>query len=147
MILRVEGRDLEAIEWFQRSCAEFEKQPSPNVESVIEELQYQAVALARLNRAEEARAVEERIQLVRKSAPETPVLRHDAGTAVELTEGALFIELDRGMRSEPGTDEIVNVGSRLHEILSEQDLGEWQGYAHPRVFHPVLLRFERASDV
>ena len=128
MILRDEGRDLESLEWFQRALAEFEKQPSPNVENVIQELEHQAVALTRLNRREEARAVEERVQLVRKSAGDAPVFSHDSTTPIELAEGALLIELDRGMRSEPATDEISELGICLGEILKEESLGAWEGY-------------------
>jgi tetratricopeptide (TPR) repeat protein len=128
MILRDEGRDLESLEWFRRACAQFEKQPSPNVENVIDELEHEAVALTRLNRTEETRAVEEKIQLLRKSAAETPGMSHDANAPVELTDGALLIELDRGMRTEPTTDEIVELGLGLGDILKEQQLGEWQSF-------------------
>ncbi len=128
MILRDEGRDLESLEWFQRACAEFEKQPSPNVENVIQELEHQASALTRLDRREEAREVDERIQLLRKSAAAAPVFIHDATTPVELAEGALLIELDRGMRSEPTTDEIRELGRYLAEILKQERLGVWEGF-------------------
>jgi len=128
MVLRDEGRDLESLEWFQRACAEFEKQPSPNVENLIQELEHQAVALTRLDRREEARALEERIQLIRDSAAAAPVFNHDAAAPVELAEGALLIELDRGMRSEPTTDEIRELGRCLAEILKEERLGLWKGF-------------------
>ena len=128
MILRDEGRDLESLEWFQRALAEFEKQPSPNVENVIQELEHQAVALTRLNRKDEARALEERAQSFRKSAGDAPVFSHDSTTPIELAEGALLIELDRGMRSEPATDEIRELGRCLAEILKEEGLGAWEGF-------------------
>jgi tetratricopeptide (TPR) repeat protein len=128
MILRDEGRDLESLEWFRRACAEFEKQPSPNVENVIQELEHQAVALTRLNRTEDARALEERAQLFRKSTADAPALGHDGATPVELAEGALLIELDRGMRTEPTTDEIAELGICLGEILKEEGLGVWEGF-------------------
>jgi tetratricopeptide (TPR) repeat protein len=128
MILRDEGRDLESLEWFRRSCAEFEKQPSPNIENVIEELDHEAVALTRLNRTDEALAAKERIQLLRKSVADTPGISHDATAPVQLSEGALLIELDRGMRSEPTSDEILDMSLRLAEILKEQTLGAWEGY-------------------
>jgi tetratricopeptide (TPR) repeat protein len=128
MILRDEGRDLESLEWFRRACAQFEKHPSPNVENVIEELEHEAVALTRLRRMEESRAVEERIQLLRKSAAETPAMSHDANAPVELTEGALLIELDRGLRTDPTTDEIAELGIGLGEILKERQVGEWRGF-------------------
>jgi tetratricopeptide (TPR) repeat protein len=128
MILRDEGRHLESLEWFRRSSVEFEKQPSPNVENVMDELEHEAVALTRLSRTEEARAVEDRIQLLRKSTEETPAISLDASAPVELTDGALLIELDRGMRSEPTTDEISAMGLDVGEILKEERLGAWEGF-------------------
>jgi tetratricopeptide (TPR) repeat protein len=127
MILRDEGRDLESLEWFQRACDEFEKQPSPNVENVIQELEHQAVALTHLNRREEARAVEERVQSLHKSAADAPALRHDDTSPIELAEGALLIELDRGMRSE-STYELSELGTCIGEILKQEGLGVWEGY-------------------
>lgn len=127
MILRDEGRDLESIEWFRRASAEFEKQPSPNVEDLIEELEHEVVALTRLNRAEEARAVEERIKSLTKAAAETPSLSHDRDLPVELTEGALLIELDAGMRSATTEAEIATLGVCVDEVLQEKNLGHWQG--------------------
>jgi tetratricopeptide (TPR) repeat protein len=127
MILRDEGRDMESLEWFRGACAQFEKHPSPNLENVIEELEFEEAALTRLNRTDEARAVDERIKSVRKTAAEIPSISHDGDAPVELTEGALLIELDGGMRSESGEEEIAKLGSCLHEILKEQNLGDWQG--------------------
>jgi tetratricopeptide (TPR) repeat protein len=128
MILRDEGRDSESVEWFRRACAEFERHPSPNLENVIEELEHEATALTRLNRTDEALAVEEKIKSVRKTAAEIPSFSHDGDTPVKLTEGALLIELDGGIRSESSDTEIAKLGDCLHEILKEQNLGDWQGF-------------------
>jgi tetratricopeptide (TPR) repeat protein len=128
MILRDEGRDFESVEWFRRARAEFETQPSPNLENVIEELGHEAAALTRLNRTDEAHAVEERIKSVRKTAAEVPSVSHDGEAPVELTEGALLIELDVGMHSESTETDFAKLGSCLHEILKEQHLGDWQEF-------------------
>jgi hypothetical protein len=127
MILRDEGRHSESIEWFRRSCAEFENQPSPNFENVIEELEHLAAALTHVNRTDELRTVEEKIQLVRKTAAEIPSIRHDGDAPVELTEGALLIELDGGLRSGSDARDVAKLGICLRDILREQNLGQWQG--------------------
>jgi tetratricopeptide (TPR) repeat protein len=127
MILRDEGRDLESLEWFRRACAEFEKQPSPDFEDLIEDLEHEAVALTRLNRPDEARAVEEKIQSVRKTAAEIPSMGYDGDAPVELAEGALLIEIEGGLRNQSAEVEIATLGNCLGEILKEQDLGDWRG--------------------
>ena len=128
MILRDEGRDLESIEWFRQAYAELEKQPAPHFDYLIQELEHEAEALTRLNRTDEARAVEEKIQLVRKAASEIPSMRHTDDGPVKLSEGALLIEVEGGLRSESTTSDIVKLGICLNEILQEQNLGDWQGY-------------------
>ena len=76
----------------------FEKQPSPNLECVIQELEHEAAALRRLKRTEEALAAEERIKVLRKAADEIPSIRHDGDGPIKSTEGALLVELDGGLR-------------------------------------------------
>jgi tetratricopeptide (TPR) repeat protein len=46
LTLRDQGRDEEAVEWFRKSCAEHEKQPSPNLETVAEELKKRGGSVA-----------------------------------------------------------------------------------------------------
>jgi len=127
MILRDQGRDLESLEWFRRACAELERQPSPNLDFLLEELEHQSVALTRLSRTEEVRAIEERIESARKTAAETPAISQDGGTLSEIAVGALLIEVDCGLRSETTNGDIVKLGTCLDEILQEQNLGGWQG--------------------
>jgi tetratricopeptide (TPR) repeat protein len=124
LILRDEGRDAESIEWFRRARAAFEEHPTPNLENVIEELAHEENALARLNRIDEVRVVQERTRSVRAAAAETPLPSHDGDPPIPRFEGALFVELDRGIR-DPRYTEIVELGSRLYEILKEQCLGDW----------------------
>ena len=127
MILRDEGRVLESLEWFRRACHEFENQPSPNFGSVIEELEHLAAALTHLSRTEEVRVIEERIETIRITAAQIPSISHDDETPVELTEGALLIELDGGLRGGSTVSDIAQLGIILSEVLKEQNLGHWQG--------------------
>ena len=127
MILRDEGRVAESLEWFRRACDEFENQPSPNFASVIEELEHLAAALTLLNRKDEARIAEERIQAVRKTVAEIPSVSQDGEAPVERTEGALLIELDGGLRGDSTVSDIAALGFSLGDVLKEQNLGHWQG--------------------
>jgi tetratricopeptide (TPR) repeat protein len=127
MILRDEGRVLESLEWFRRACDEFENQPSPNFENVMEELQHLASALTLLDRKAEARATEERIREVRKAAAEIPSVGNDGEVPVKLTEGALLVELDGGLRGDSTVSDIAELGLCLSEVLKEQNLGQWHG--------------------
>ena len=129
LILRDEGRDAESVEWFRRACAEIEKQTSPNLAKVIEELEYEAAALTRLFRTEEARVVEEKIAAARQLAAEmasvSPVGR-DA--PVNLMEGALLIELDRGLRDKLNDPDLEKQAYSFAKILEEKHLGHWRGF-------------------
>jgi len=127
MILRDEGRVLESLEWFRRACDAFENQPSPNFENVIEELQHLAAALASLDRKDEARTTEEKIKDVRKAAAEIPSIGQDGEVPVKLTEGALLIELNSGLRGDSTVSVIAELGLGLSEVLEEHNLGQWQG--------------------
>ena len=127
MILAEEGRDPEAVEWFRRACAEFEKQPNPNLESVIEELEHEAAALRRLNCLDEVRSVEDRIESVRKRAAAIPSISHDMDAPVQSTEAALLVELERGIRSGATERDVAELGLCVNEILRERKLGEWWG--------------------
>ncbi len=107
MILRDEGRHFESLDWFRQACAGFENQPSPNLESVIEELEHEAAALSHLHRTDEAQAIEERIKVVRKTAAEIPSFNHDDYVDVKLTEGALLVELEDGLRCKSTGERIL----------------------------------------
>lgn len=127
MILRDEGRHLESLEWFRRACAGFEQQPNPNSESVIDELEHEAEALRQLNRSDEVRPVEERIQTVRKNAAEVPSITHDLDAPLPASEAALLIELACGIRSGAAEGDVARLGLALDEILEERNLGQWHG--------------------
>lgn len=128
MILRDEGRDSESVAWFRRASAELEKQPNPNVENLIEELEYEAAALERLNRADEARAVEEKLERVRQSAREVQMLNYDEGAPLKASEGTLFIEVECGIRSGASEIDLARSGAYLNDLLEERNLGGFHGW-------------------
>lgn len=127
MILSDQGRDTESLEWYRQARAIFESQPSPNFRNIIEELGHEAAALVRLGRAGEAEAVEKQIAAVRKTAAEIPACNEANGSEMTLPEGALFIELDCGLRFNSATSEFTRLGARLSAILDEGNLGRWHG--------------------
>ncbi len=127
LILRDEGHDFESIEWFRCASAELEKQQSPNLETLIEELEYEATALRRLSQTGEAHAIEEKVKALRQKAAEIPGLRHDPDAPVEISDGALLVEVNAGMRSGTSDTEISALGSSLDEILQDANLGRWHG--------------------
>ena len=127
MILRDEGRDSDSIEWFRRACAEFEKQPNPNAENVIEELEHLAAALKQVKRTDEARAVEEKIESVRSAAAQVKSLNYDTEAPVNVTEGTLLIELPGGFRGGDTELNVAKLGICIDESLKEQNLGSWSG--------------------
>ena len=61
LVLKDEGRDAEAVEMFQTAYALREKSPSPNPESMANDLGEEIAALKRLGRVEEAVLAEERL--------------------------------------------------------------------------------------
>ena len=127
MIFRDEGRHTESLEWFRRARAEFEKQPNPNLENVIEELEHEADALRHLGKTDEACIVERRIESLRNDAAQVPSFEHHADSPAKLPDGALLIECEGGLRNASRYASIVAAGSRIREILQEANLGDWQG--------------------
>ena len=127
MILRDEGRDAESVEWFRRARAEFESQPSPNFENVIEELENEAHALRRLGRTAEAEAVEATMARVREKAAKVPGLSATGAPEASLSEGAVLVEVDGGMRGKAKDPELEKLGYLISEILNEKNLGGWGG--------------------
>jgi len=127
MILRDEGKHLESLDWFRRACAEFEKQPNPNVENVIEELEHAAAALRHLERIGEVQAVETKIQSLRRAAAEVKAVGYDSNAPTDLTEDTLLIEVPFGNRRSAIEPELVPLGISIDEILKEKSLGAWSG--------------------
>ena len=126
MILADEGRDAEAIEWFRRARGVFESQPAPNRESIIEELEHEAASLKRLGRDEQAQAAQSRIAGERAALDAAAPLRDPSEAPLNLGQGAVLIELNRGIRSDP-REEMVACGVRLNQLLEPDNLGKWHG--------------------
>jgi tetratricopeptide (TPR) repeat protein len=125
LILRDEGRDEEAVEWFRRATAEHEKQPSPNLETVAEELEHEAEALQRLGRMEEASAVQQRLASARAAIAAIRAAECDLSHFEGKDEGAVIIALNFGSR--PGNAYGRSDSQKLADRLSEVVKGNTDG--------------------
>ena len=124
LIYRDWGRDAESIEWFRKSAAEHQRQPSPNLDTLSEELENEAAALERLGRQEEAAAARSRLDAVRAILDGIS----PAGAISEpkpSDEGAVLVELDFGgrQRAQAGQAACDELERRLSDALDEQGTG------------------------
>jgi tetratricopeptide (TPR) repeat protein len=131
LILSDEGRDEEAIEWFRRAIEEHEKQPSPNLEIVAEELEHEAEALKRLGRMEEASTAQERLASVRATIAGIRAADCDLSRFEGTTEGAVLITLNFGSRpgNVYGRSHSQKLADRLSEVIEGNTDGWFGGWA------------------
>jgi hypothetical protein len=129
LILRDEGRDAEAVEWFRKATAEHEKQSSPNLETVAQELEYQVEVLKRLGRVEQERTAQERLASVRAAITGIRAAEYDLSRFEETAEGAVLIALDFGSR--PGKacaeGDPKKLADRLSKIVERNTTGRFGG--------------------
>jgi tetratricopeptide (TPR) repeat protein len=98
LILKDEGRDAEAVEMFQRSYAERKNTPSPDFDSIVENLEDKIAALKRLGRLEEAALAENRLTSVNAERNEIRHQDRDLSSLISQAKGAVFIEIGYGSR-------------------------------------------------
>jgi hypothetical protein len=129
LIFRDSGRDREAVEWFRKSSAEHQKQPSPNLDTLSEELENEAAALERLGRLVEAADARRRLESVRATMSGVGSLDLDLDGLKPPDEGAVLIELDCGSRAGGmgGKGESSRVGRWLDDVLKAQGTGYYGG--------------------
>jgi len=134
LIFRDWGRDEDSVEWFRKSAAEHEKQPSPNLDTLCEELENEAAALERLGRLDEAGGARNRLDSVRASIAAIAPSGAEAGDVKPPTEGAVLIELDFGSRAGTsyGRSDALALEDRLFDLLEEHNAG----YSGGRVVVP-----------
>jgi tetratricopeptide (TPR) repeat protein len=129
LIFRDDGRDSEAVEWLKKANAEHEKQPSPNLETVAEDLENQVAALNRLGRPEEAKVTEERLASVRAAMTAIPTVDRDLTNLKPATKTAVLIELAFGRRPgmTTGKGEVIQLAGRLSEAVEAEAAGWYAG--------------------
>jgi len=131
MILRDAGRDAEAVAWFRKSSSEHRRQPSPNLETLCEELDNEASALERLGRAGEAAEARRQLAGVRASMAQVERSSVETGGLVDRldphAEGAVLIEFDFGGRAHR-KGEVMTFLERLTVTVHESGVGHYGGY-------------------
>ncbi|HEV2198250.1 MAG TPA: tetratricopeptide repeat protein [Bryobacteraceae bacterium] len=130
LIFRDQGRDEEAVEWFRRSSAEHRKQPSPNLETLSEELDNEAAALERLGRVEEAKTARDGLNSVRARMAEVKAGDRGLGDLKPPAEGAVLVEIEFGIRDRPGqgNNGSVLIGRQLADVFESQEIGYFGGH-------------------
>jgi tetratricopeptide (TPR) repeat protein len=101
LVLRDQHRDGEAVEFFQKSYAERKNTPSPNLESMKENLEEEIAALKRLGRREDAVLAEGRLAQVSAMKSEIPNVDRDLSLHISEAKGSVLLEIAYGAR--PGT--------------------------------------------
>jgi tetratricopeptide (TPR) repeat protein len=119
------GDNLRAVEWLRKSTAEFEKQPSPSLEAMAENLEKEMIALKALGREEEVGTAEQK--LARLRATLESFAQAEAGPTAGKTQlpGAVLIELPFGNRSgNPRTrEDTTSLVESLDQIVRERQAG------------------------
>lgn len=128
LIFRDDGQDANAVEWLRKAELEHQRQRSPNLETVAEDLENQVAALRRLGRGEEAQTAEVRLASIRAAMTAVPKLGHDLSKLKATTESAVLVELAFGSRAGKryGRKEIVGLADRLSEVVGTAAAG-WYG--------------------
>jgi tetratricopeptide (TPR) repeat protein len=134
LIFRDQGRDLEAVEWLQRSFAERQKMPSPNLDDLATDLEYEIAILERLGLPEETAAAQARLAATRAAQSSVPHASFNLASGTEDTEGAVLIELD--CSNAPVTRHSVSDAIRLAEQLSAAAQNHLAGLYRGRVMIP-----------
>ncbi|HUA17306.1 MAG TPA: tetratricopeptide repeat protein [Bryobacteraceae bacterium] len=124
LIYRDWGRDADAVDWFRQSAAEHHRQPSPNLETLSEELENESAALERLGQLEEAADARGRLDLIR-AARESVAPGVALGEQQTSREGAVLVELDFGIRQRAaaGSARCDELERRLSDALDQQGTG------------------------
>jgi Tfp pilus assembly protein PilF len=120
------GEDEKAVEWLRMSYAEHQNQPSPDYESIIENLEHEIASLKRLGRVEDANEAESRLVAAKQSMKGVPSANVDVSALTREPAGAMLIELPFGIR--PGgrynrRDAVAMLG-QIFTILAEAKLVE-----------------------
>jgi tetratricopeptide (TPR) repeat protein len=125
-ILQDAGNDVEAVEWLRMSYAERQNQPTPDFESIVENLGHEINSLKRLGRAEDAIETETRMAAARETMKGVPDANVDVSTLTAEPAGAVLIELPFGMRpgGRYGKRDAVTALEQVFALLSEAKLVE-----------------------
>jgi len=129
LIFLDQGQDSGAVEWLRKAYEHHQTLPSPNLDTIAEDLNREIAALQRLGRADDLKDAEARLASVHIAMKAVPQVNRDLGALDAPMECAVFIELKVGIRerSLDGKREDVHLGQRLSELLETDDIGRYAG--------------------
>ena len=129
LIFLDQGKDTEAVEWLRRSYEHHQTLPSPNLDTIADDLNREIAALRRLGRADELKDAEARLASVHTAMKAVPQINRDLSALDGPVQCAVFVELNVGFRerSFDGRREHVQLGRRLKEVLEATNLGWYAG--------------------
>jgi tetratricopeptide (TPR) repeat protein len=129
LIFLDKGQDSEAVEWLRRAYEHHQTLPSPNLDTIAEDLSREIAALRRLGRADELKDAEARLASVQTAMKAVPKVSRDLSALDAPMQCAVFVELNVGIggRSLNRKREDVQLGRRLTEVLEAKNVGWYAG--------------------
>jgi len=130
LIFLDQGKDAEAVEWLRRAYEHHQTLPSPNLDTIADDLNREIAALERLGRADELKDAEARLASVHTAMKTVPEVSRDLSALDSPMQCAVFVELNvriRG-RSLDGKREDVQLERRLSEVLEAKNIGWHAGH-------------------
>jgi tetratricopeptide (TPR) repeat protein len=120
-----QGNDSEAVEWLRRAYEHGQTLPSPNMDTIAEDLSHEIAALQRLGRTDELRDAEARLAEVHTAMKAVPTVSRDLSALDAPLQCAVFVEVNVGSqgRRPDGEREDVRLERRLTEVLETKDVG------------------------
>jgi tetratricopeptide (TPR) repeat protein len=129
LIFLDQGQDSGAVEWLRKAYEHHQTLPSPNLDTIAEDLNREIAALQRLGKADELKDAQARLAAVHTAMKAIPPVNRDLSALDGPMQCAVFVELNVGIRkhSLDGKREDVQLGKRLTEVLEVKDVGWYAG--------------------
>ncbi|MGA7928384.1 MAG: tetratricopeptide repeat protein [Candidatus Sulfotelmatobacter sp.] len=130
LIFLHQGQDSEAVEWLRTAYEHHQTLPSPNFDTIAEDLNREIAALQRLGRVDELKDAEARLASVHSAMKAVPQVNRDLSALDGPVQCAVFVELNISIRerSLDGKREDVQLGRRLTEVLEAKNVGWHAGH-------------------
>ncbi|HSY91647.1 MAG TPA: tetratricopeptide repeat protein [Candidatus Binatus sp.] len=125
LIFLDQGSDSEAVEWLRKAYEYRQTLPSPNMDTIAEDLSYEIAALQRLGRADELRDAEARLASAHAAMKGVPTVSRDLSALDAPLQCAVFVEVNVGSRGRrpDAPREDVQLERRLTDVLETKNVG------------------------
>lgn len=129
LIFRDKGCDAEAVDWLRKAYDAHQKLPSPNLETMIEDLENEQAALNRLGRTEQAAETERRLSEARTLLKNVPRAEQDLAPIAPADQGAVLVEINFsiGTADRALNRDCVKLGHELGEMVGDAGAGRYAG--------------------